>query len=373
MNTQNRCDTLEMKSQMRLQNAARESSQTGCVVTKSQLPKKIRRIAIVTDAWYPQVNGVVRTLATVVESLEDKGYVTRIIHPGVFTTLPLPGYGEIRLSLFPSRRVARILKDFHPDAIHIATEGTLGLAARRYCLLNELQFTTAYHTKFPEYLHVRTKLPLKVGYGIMRNFHNKAAAVLVATESLKTELMQHHFQNLTLWSRGVDTELFRPVPFRKRPASGPIMLYVGRVAPEKNIAAFLKLDLPGTKIVVGDGPSRKHLMRQFPDVVFAGYQSGRELATFYARADVMVFPSLTDTFGLVLLEANACGTPVAAFPVTGPRDVILPGFNGDLNWDLGRAIEGALRVDRNSCRSIALGYSWEVCAQKFADSLVPVR
>lgn len=331
------------------------------------------RLALITDAWFPQVNGVVHTLSMVNKHLSDMGYQILVIHPGLFQTFPLPGYKEIRLSLLPSRRLVKMLQAFQPDRIHIATEGTLGQAARRYCLKNDLRFTTAYHTKFPEYINIRTKLPLRAGYAMMRRFHAKAAGVMVATESLREELQRYGFDNLTLWNRGVDVKMFRPDHSVRLPYPEPVMVYVGRVAPEKNLEAFLKLDLPGTKVIVGDGPIRKRLMRQYPQAVFPGYKSGPELAAFYIGAQVMVFPSLTDTFGLVLLEANACGTPVAAFPVTGPRDIIRPGINGVVDWDLKKAIKQALLVDAASCRELALTYSWEVCAEKFSDALVSIH
>lgn len=333
-------------------------------------------IAIVTDAWYPQVNGVVRTLHTIAEHLEKRGHRVHIIHPGLFKTVPLPGYSEIKLSVFPYYKLVHLLtRIFKPDTLHIATEGTLGLAARRFCLRNDLRFTTAYHTKFPEYVNVRTGLPLSVGYRALRSFHGKSARVLVATPSLKTELETYHFKNLVLWSRGVDTALFRPEmeSIFTLNLPKPVMLYVGRVAPEKNLDAFLNLKLRGTKIVIGEGPALKPLSLKYPDVIFPGFKGGADLVRYYAGADVMVFPSLTDTFGLVLLEANACGTPVAAFPVTGPIDVIQPGINGALNWNLESAIEAALTVDRETCRTAALGYSWEVCATKFTEALVPLH
>src|SRR5579862_1605112 len=270
----------------------------------------------------PQVNGVVTTLRNTVRELEDGGHTIKLITAEGFRTFPCPTYPEVRLAIAPGARVAGIIEAFAPDAIHIATEGPLGAAVRKQCLRLGYQFTTAYHTQFPEYIHARCRLPVAVAYGWMRRFHSAAAATMVATPTVQTRLEQRGFRNVVRWSRGVDTNLFRPAT-RHSSGKGPIFLYVGRVAVEKNIEDFLRLDLPGAKWVVGDGPARKGLASAYPETVFHGMRHGAELAHFYQQADVFVFPSRTDTFGLVLIEAMACGTPVAAYPVTGPADVVL--------------------------------------------------
>lgn len=280
------------------------------------------RIALVSDAWLPQINGVVRTLMRTMEELKELGHEIQVFSPDLFRNLPCPTYSEIRLAVLPARRLATLLNAFQPCAIHIATEGPLGHAARRYCLARRLPFTTAFHTRFPEYVKARTGLPLGAGYSVLRRFHAPSGGVMVATPSLEHDLAERGFRNLKRWTRGVDTTMFRPRDknFLKLPR--PIHLYVGRVAVEKNVEAFLKLDLPGSKLVVGSGPQLGELQRRFPDVRFAGPKQGEDLARHYAAADVFVFPSRTDTFGLVLLEALASGLPVAAFPVPGPLDVI---------------------------------------------------
>jgi glycosyltransferase involved in cell wall biosynthesis len=329
------------------------------------------RIAIVTDAWLPQVNGVVRTLDTVRAKLAEAGHELLMIGPDRFRTLPCPTYPEIRLALLPGRTVAALLDGFAPDAIHIATEGPLGMATRRYCLARGLHFTTSFHTKFAEYVHARARLPVTWTYAWLRRFHAASARVMVATPSLEAELTQHGFARLARWSRGVDTELFRPrTPALELPR--PVWLYVGRVAVEKNIGAFLTLPLEGTKLVVGDGPQLAQLKRRHPEVHFAGSQQGEALARHYAAADVFVFPSRTDTFGLVLLEALASGVPVAAYPVTGPRDVIDGAPVGCLDEDLATAARGALALPRDACRAHALKFSWDASAQQFLTNLAPV-
>ncbi|WPZ37043.1 glycosyltransferase family 1 protein [Thalassobaculum sp. OXR-137] len=327
-------------------------------------------VTVVSDAWYPQVNGVVRTLATTAEHLRARGHRVTFVTPDRFRTVPCPTYPEIRLALFPDRRVADLLDAAHPCAIHIATEGPLGHAARRYCLARGLPFTTAYHTKFPEYLQARAGIPLAWTYRMMRRFHAPSSGVMVATASLRRELEAHGFANLRDWTRGVDVRLFHPRP-SILDLPGPILMYVGRVAVEKNIGAFLALDHPGTKVVVGDGPQRAELMRQHPDVVFVGAKSGEDLAAHYASADVFVFPSRTDTFGLVLIEALASGVPVAAYPVPGPLDVIADSGAGVLDEDLARAVAGALTIDRSVARTRGLQFTWARCAEMFLDNLQP--
>ncbi len=328
------------------------------------------RILIVSDAWHPQVNGVVRTLSTVAQELTAMGHVVDIIGPDRFHTIAMPTYRSIRLAVAPGRKMARLIEAFRPDALHIATEGPLGLAARRWALRHRHRFTTAFHTRFPEYLHARFRLPHAVGYAFLRWFHNAGAAMLVATGTLRRELTDRGFRTVQPWSRGVDLTRFHPAPAPHGYAK-PVFLYVGRVAVEKNVGAFLSLDLPGTKLVVGDGPARAALARAHPDAVFLGERHGAELAAHYAAADVFVFPSLTDTFGLVLLESLASGTPIAAHPVTGPLDVLdgAPPGTGALDTDLRAAALRALGGDRAACRAHAERFSWRACAEAFLANL----
>ena len=331
------------------------------------------RILLATDAWSPQLNGVVVTLQRTVAGLKDAGHEVEVIGPDRFRTFPCPSYPEIRLAFAPYRRFASLALAFAPDSVHIATEGPVGQAARRWCCGRGLSFTTAYHTRFPEYVHARIRLPVDLTYGWLRRFHAPASAVMVPTISIRDDLARRGFRNLALWSRGVDTTLFRPGPRLDRPWQGPVFMCVGRVAVEKGIDAFLRLDLPGTKVVVGDGPQRAELAARYPDVVFTGAKHGEELAAHFRSADVFVFPSRTDTFGLVLLEAIASGTPVAAFPVPGPRDVVQPGRSGVLDDDLAAAALAALMLDRPRVRDCALGYSWERATGQFLDNLRPNR
>lgn len=332
-------------------------------------------ILIVSDAWYPQVNGVVRTIETVRAELEAMGHAISVIGPDQFRTIPMPTYPEIRLALGAGRRLAAMIDAQAPDCIHIATEGPLGFAARRYCLRRGTPFTTAYHTRFPEYLRDRAPVPLALSYAVVRWFHRPSSAVMVATPSIEQDLRRRGFTRIRRWTRGVDTELFRPCPadcpkdFQDLPR--PIALYVGRVAVEKNLEEFLKLDLPGTKLVVGDGPARAELMRAYPDAVWAGARHGEDLARHYAAADVFVFPSRTDTFGLVLLEAMAAGVPVAAYPVPGPLDVVDGSGAGCLDEDLKRAVERALQIPGERCRAHALKFSWRRSAEQFLENLKP--
>jgi glycosyltransferase involved in cell wall biosynthesis len=302
------------------------------------------KILIVTDAWKPQVNGVVRTLEVLGADLTALGHTVRYATPEGRFTVGLPTYPEIRLALFPRTLLEREIREFAPDAVHIATEGTLGMSARAICLKHGIAFSTSFHTRFPEYVRARFPLiPESLVYRWLRWFHGPATAVMVATESLRREMAAHGFTNLRLWSRGVDTDHFHPVPGAHLPYPDPIWLYVGRVAVEKNIEAFLKLDLPGTKLVVGDGPARARLEAQYPEARFLGALSGESLVRTYAGSTVFVFPSRTDTFGLVLLEALACGLPVAAYPVQGPLDVVGGAPVAALDQDLGKACLAALR------------------------------
>lgn len=331
------------------------------------------RLAIVTDAWLPQINGVVRTLKRVTEELQAQGHEILVISPDLFVNMPCPTYPEIRLALFPKRKLTRMLEDFQPDAIHIATEAPLGLAARRYCLRRGLEFTTSFHTRFPEYVQARFGVPTSWGYAWLRRFHRPSGGVMVATQSLKQDLARRGFRNLLDWSRGVDTELFRLRDDALFDLPRPIFICVGRVAVEKNLEAFLDLELPGSKVVVGDGPQLDSLKRRYPHVHFTGAKTGEELARHYASGDVFVFPSRTDTFGLVILEALASGLPVAAYPVTGPLDVVNGAPVGCLDEDLGRAAKEALKFEPEVCREYALNFSWARCAAQFANNLHIVR
>jgi len=330
------------------------------------------QIVIVTDAWFPQVNGVVRTLHTLTRALSELGHAVTVISPDCFRTVPCPSYPEIRLALATPSMVGRLLLAAGVEAVHIATEGPLGHAARRFCLKRGLPFTTSLHTRFPEYIHARWRAPVSWGYAVMRWFHSPASAVMVATASFERELKENGFVNLRRWTRGVDTELFRPRDKTWLDLPRPISLCVGRVAVEKNIEAFLTLDLPGSKVVVGDGPQLAEMQRRFPAVHFAGMQQGEDLARYYAAADVFVFPSRTDTFGLVLLEALASGVPVAAYPVTGPRDVIDGAAVGCLDEDLGAAVRTALTLKPEDCRAYAESFSWDNSVRQFLTNLWPL-
>lgn len=328
-----------------------------------------KRILIVSDAWTPQVNGVVRTLQAVSRELCAMGHVVEVVGPDRFTAMPCPSYPEIRLALFPRRRLGMMIAAFAPDFLHVATEGPLGQAARGWAMRNQVRFTTAFHTRFAEYLHARTRIPLRLSYAWLRRFHAASSGTMVATESLRQDLMARGFTNIRAWSRGVDLGLFRPQPRESFDLPPPIFLYVGRIAVEKNIGAFLALDLPGSKVVVGDGPQLPALRRHFPSATFLGPRYGADLARAYAGADVFVFPSRTDTFGLVLLEALACGTPVAAYPVTGPLDVLTAPHTGAMADDLRTAVLGALGADRAACRAHAEQFSWRASARAFLENL----
>ena len=337
------------------------------------------KVLIVTDAWTPQVNGVVRTLEILGRDLAALGHTVHMVTPLGRRTFPLPTYPEIRLAFFQRAALTREIREFAPDAVHIATEGSLGLAARRICLKHGIAFTTAFHTRFAEYVHARVPLvPERVIWRWLRWFHHPATAVMVATHTLKHELTTHGFRHLKLWSRGVNVEKFHPVAGFSLPYEGPVWIFVGRVAIEKNIEAFLALDLPGTKAVVGDGPAKASLSRKYPQVKFLGALTGEALTRAYAGSDVFVFPSRTDTFGLVMLEALACGLTVAAYPVEGPRDVVgpqVPGAAGVavLDEDLRQACLGALELKRNpqgpGPRAFAEARSWRACTLQFLHNI----
>lgn len=342
-------------------------------------PRLAKRILLVTDAWEPQVNGVVRTLASTIRELRAMGCDVEVISPADgYKTVPLITYSEIKLALGAREDVEDRFLAFAPDAVHIATEGTLGWDARAVCLKHKFPFTTSYHTQFPEYVHARFSwIPLWAGYRYMHAFHDKSGRVMVATPTMMKQLQLQGFRNVALWSRGVDVEQFHP---SKRGVDGgvykdiatPIFVYVGRVAVEKNIEAFLELDLPGSKVVVGDGPAREELQSKYPQAHFVGAKFGDELVRYYADADVFVFPSFTDTFGLVILEAAATGTPVAAFVAPGPKD-ILPGTNaGIVDMDLRKACMEALSLKREDARALAERYSWRACAEDFRRNLEPL-
>ncbi|MGB3221812.1 MAG: glycosyltransferase family 1 protein [Desulforhopalus sp.] len=330
----------------------------------------MRKIAIVTDAWHPQINGVVTTLTRTVKDLIDFGYQVKTITPQAYPTVRCPTYPEISIALARPKSIANDLFSFRPNCIHIATEGPLGWAARSICKRRRFAFSTSYHTRFPEYLRMRLPVPLRLTYKIVKAFHNAAENTMVASKTLMQELHSRGFTRTSLWSRGVDTHLFRPGKKDSISSVRPVFMYVGRVAVEKNIEAFLKLDLPGSKYVVGDGPVRESLSRKYPRVCFTGFRTGQELRDLFAAADVFVFPSLSDTFGVVLLEAMASGVPVAAYPVTGPIDTVINGVNGYLDNDLRQAALKALTVSPLSCREFAKQYSWKACSSQFLNNLI---
>lgn len=330
------------------------------------------RIAIISDAWHPQINGVVRTIENTCSTLERSGHRIKLITPDQFKTIPCPTYPSIRLALACDKKISTLLDGFNPERIHIATEGPLGMAGRRYCLDRKLAFTTSFHTMFAEYINLRFQIPLSWSYGFLRWFHAPAKKVMVATPSIESVLIERGFKNcLARWTRGVDPDTYHPMDKPLMTWPRPISLFVGRVAIEKNLDAFLSLDIPGTKMVVGDGPHLKKLKASFPEVVFAGFQTGETLARSIAASDVFVFPSRTDTFGIVMLEALACGVPVAAFPVNGPSDVILSDKVGRLDENLKKAITEALQLSPKDCREYALNFSWTHCTQQFFSNLVP--
>jgi glycosyltransferase involved in cell wall biosynthesis len=331
------------------------------------------RILLATDAWRPQVNGVVRTWETSLAELRQRGHETLVIHPGLFRNFALPFYPEIRLALPGRQRVTRLVRSFGPNVVHVATEGPIGLAVRALCVRNRWPFTTSYHSKFPEYLQELLRIPAGWSYRYMRWFHAASAGVLVSTPTLERDLAGRGFRNLKRWSRGVDLSLFAPRA-KTWDDPRPIRLYAGRVSKEKNIEAFLNLDRPGTKVVVGDGPIRERLQREYPKSKFLGYRTGSALAECYANADVFVFPSKTDTFGLVMIEAMACGVPVAAYPVVGPIDVVTEPGVGCLDDDLGRAVDVALATgDAAACVRHARQFTWQRCTDQLLAAFVALQ
>lgn len=327
------------------------------------------RIAIATDAWNPQVNGVVTTLERTRDELQRQGHDVHMITPEGRRTFPCPTYPEIRLMIFGRRKIARELDEFRPDCVHVATEGTIGLSVRRYCVKRRLPFTTAYHTQFPEYVRARVPIPISWTVALLRWFHRPAARIMVPTRSIKGLLESRGFRDVVIWSRGVLTDVFSPDDPVRYDLPRPIWVYVGRISVEKNIEAFLDLPLVGTKIVIGDGPDKEKLAQSYPDCHFLGFKFGRELARHQAGADVFVFPSKTDTFGIVMLEAMACGLPVAAYPVAGPIDVVRHGETGYLDDDLGMACREAVKLDGGAPRHYAEGRSWQRSTEQFLSHL----
>jgi len=330
------------------------------------------RILLPTDAWFPQVNGVVRTLDTVVRELAAMGHEVNVVGPDRFRTVPAPGYPEIRLAVAPGRRLARMMDDWAPDAVHIPVEGPIGWAARAHCRRRGWPFSSSYHTRAGDYAKAKWGLSPDWGFAVQRAFHAPSASFMVQTRTLERELAARGFRNIRSWGRGVDLSLFRPHPGADLGLPRPVSMYVGRVSTEKNLEAFLSLDLPGSKVVVGDGPQRRAYEARFPDVRFLGYRSGDDLAYAYSAADVFVMPSRFETFGLVMLEALACGTPVAAFPVHGPIDVIGDAPVGVLDEDLRSAALRAAAIPRERCRAYAEGFSWRRSAEEFVANLAPI-
>lgn len=330
------------------------------------------RILVATDAWHPQVNGVVRTLNMTAQAAALMGVEIGFLTPRSFRTVALPSYPDLRVAIPSPRRITRLIAAARPDNIHIATEGPIGFLVRRYCLAHGMPFTTSFHTRFPDYVSARLPIPESWVWAALRWFHEPSHAVMAATPALAQELRSRGFRNVALWPRGVDAALFHPRP-SDLGLPRPVFLSVGRIAVEKNLEAFLALDLPGTKVVVGDGPARVDLERAYPDAVFLGAMQGEKLAEAYAAADVFVFPSRTDTFGLVLLEALASGVPVAALPVSGPLDVIGDAPVGVLDHDLRTACLKALTLSRDACRDFALRQTWDASARAFIDNVTRVR
>ena len=333
------------------------------------------RILIVTDAWTPQVNGVVTTLRNTIKVLQDQGNEVIVAHPGNFSTIACPGYPEIRLSLFPKDNLKQFLKAYEPDCVHIATEGPLGLAMRKILRKRGEQWSSSFHTKFAEYVEARLGRGRKIAWRWLRHVYRHDSKILATTESMRQELIENGFDaaRIIVWGRGVDGEVFKPNPNAITSAFRPLLVNVGRVSIEKNLEAFYEIDTPGTKVQVGDGPMLEAYKRLYPDVQFVGAAKGQALANWYSRADVMVFPSKSDTFGLVMIEAMRCGTPVAAYPVTGPKDIVLNGKNGYMSEDLATAIDQAQRISRDDVLAYSEQFTWENATTKFVEALVPRR
>lgn len=331
------------------------------------------KIAIVTDSWHPLRNGVVTTLTALIPRLEERGHEVRVFHPHLFKTMPVPTYPEIRVALVSECLLAPMLSEYRPDAIHIVTECPMGLAGRRYCLKRKLNFTTSYTTRFDEHFAARIPIPKELVRRWLRWFHSAAAGTTVSTPSLEAELTAQGFKNLVRWGRGVDLSLFQPGSKDLYDLPRPISVNVGRVSAEKNLETFLDMNIPGTKVIIGDGPSLAPLKQQYPEVVFLGYLTGQDLADHLAAADIMVFPSVSETFGVVMIEAMACGLPVAAYPVMGPIDVVEQGVSGWLSEDLRQAFDRALELDPEDCRRHALQFTLDKCCDQFEAALVPVK
>ena len=328
------------------------------------------KILIITDAWFPQVNGVVTTYSNIISQLSKRNIEVEVLHPGKFYSLPLFFYNEIKAAINPWKVIQKIKKS-DADYIHIGTEGPLGIVSRIYLSYKKIPFTSAVHTKFPEYLNLHIKVPLSITYALMRWFHKRSHSVLVNTKSHKEELEKRGFRNLSIWSRGIDFKKFKDTSIKLNHKD--YLLYVGRVSKEKNIEAFLNIETTHEKVVVGDGPYRQTLQRKFPRVKFVGCKTGPELAAWYRNASVFVFPSMTDTFGIVVIEALFCGVPVAAYPVTGPLDIVEEGITGSLDHDLKKAIDKALQINRENCTKNAEKYTWRNVAEQFISSLASIK
>ena len=328
------------------------------------------KLLLITDAWSPQVNGVVTTYSNIVGQLSKFNIEVEVLHPGNFYSIPLPFYNEIKVAINPWKVLLKI-KDSNPDYIHIGTEGPLGIVSRIYLSYKRIPFTSAIHTKFPEYLNLHLRVPLSITYALMRWFHKRSHRVLVNTQSHKAELEKRGFRNLSIWSRGIDFKKFKDTSIKLNHKD--YLLYVGRVSKEKNIEAFLNIETTHEKVVVGDGPYRQMLQKKFPRVKFVGCKTGPELAAWYRNASVFVFPSMTDTFGIVVIEALFCGVPVAAYPVTGPLDIVEEGITGSLDHDLKKAIDKALQINRENCTKNAEKYTWRNVAKQFISSLASTK
>ncbi len=335
---------------------------------------ELMNILFVTDAWDPQINGVVTATKKTIAHLKDHDVHSTVLHPGMFRTIPLPFYPEIRIALFPKKILRKSILDAHPDAIHIVTEGPLGMATRNFCKQKNIPFTTAYHTHFALYLKKRTFLPESFLFPYLRWFHNASTRTIVSTQTLADTLTALGFHHLAIAPLGVDTKLFScPTPIIPFPHKRPIFVYLGRIATEKNVTDFLNIKLPGTKILIGDGPDRKRLEKKYPNAIFLGYLKGKDIVEVLCKCDVMVMPSQTETFGLVVLEGLACGLPVAAYPVMGPKDILTSGIDGYLDLDLTQATQQCLSLDRSKCRETALRYDWAKATEIFLSQLTIIR